>query len=149
MKKTLYAFIFMLSCLNFNLNFAQESDDYESISLTADDYQALTSLNQNFIQAVKDNDLNKTEQLISQGADINYQDELGNTAAHYAFSANPNFFSAYTKMRGALFVAQANLNIPNAENKTANDFCNEVKFPLIDMNTYEIAEYIQRISNES
>lgn len=145
MKKNIYTFIFILNCLNFSTNFAQE-ESYEAISLTADDYAELASLNQQFIQAVKANDFAATQQLISQGADINHQDELGNTASHYAFSEDADFFSTYQKIRGALFIAQAKFDIPNLENKTANDFIGEIKFPVINMSPHEIADFFVDMS---
>lgn len=142
MKTILYAFIFILHCLNFSTITAQE-EDYESISLTAYDHAELTSLNQQFIQAVKNNDLNRTNQLISQGADINHQDELGNTAGHYAWSADTNWSGPYDKIKATLITAKANFDIPNLENKTTNDFICEIEIPFINMNSHEIIDSLE------
>lgn len=141
MKLIISACILMLYCLNFSALTAQE-EGYESISLTADDHAGLISLNQKFVQAAKNNDTNQAEQLITQGVDINYQDEVGNTAAHYAWSADTKFYSCYNEIRGMLFIAQARLDIPNHENKTAQDYLHEIKLPFTNMNSDELMNYI-------
>ncbi len=104
-----------------NINENQDHD-YDLTSLTEQDQSKISSLNQELIRAAQISDHKTMETIMHQGADINYQDELGNTAAHYLYADgnHPN-----GKAILILAIYQAKMDVLNNNGESAELFINK------------------------
>ena len=63
---------------------------------------------QDLIQASEDGNNERVKELIKMGANVNYQDNDGNTALHFAAAANDNIDTVNTLIKNC-----ANVNLKN------------------------------------
>lgn len=108
------------------------TEDFISIKLTEEDKQALENINSTLIEASKQSNFSNMHIAILQGANVNYQDETGNTANHHVTKAISEKSSLswgemleYGIIKSRLYEHGASDKIPNNNGITVEDINND------------------------